>query len=184
MAYVICSRGRRIGTSDLAYPVPDPSESRMGTLEPEPGAEEVLDAFRELFAIVMEMGGAARAGSAAGLSPTSPMFDRMRTALERVQALELTVHDEKGALIPASAVQIQDTEAILEVGRAAMEALGDAPWDPEVEGAADEDAALWLEERDRSRDAEAVSHDWEPARDDDDAPLPRYQVSVMFGPPA
>jgi hypothetical protein len=206
--YIISSRGRPIGTTELDFArLPSAAELgfahmldaiRSGWFHPNSLGETLMPnvalQHRAVRAFVSRN---VRADGQSIVQPefrSSSLFGDLAEAFHRVEAMELTLHRTGGALIPTVQIGIQDTEELRELGRShALHA--------DLEPAIDQDEMEWDPEVDLARagDPELPSGSWEPSDDADDdfdldeivrqayeklADLPRYQVHVELVDPS
>lgn len=188
MRYTVASRGRPIGHTELAF-TPIGGPSRSGWLHPNEEGERVLPVVASrLPAMRAFLHRDVRDADGRPMVRqellTSTLFADLAEALHRVEALELTLHDERGALIPTSVIGIEDTKQLIELSEESdapfddSEASANAPLMDEV----DLDSDLpWLDEVELE---DAVARDLADAEDrwafeaivDS---LPRYQIHVV-----
>jgi hypothetical protein len=185
--YTVASRGRPIGHTELAF-TPIGGPSRSGWLHPNEEGERVLPSVASpLPAMRAFLHRDVRDADGRPIVRQellkSTLFADLAEALHRVEALELTLHDERGALIPTSLIGIQDTKQLIELSEES-----DAPFDeteewenaPLMDEMEDSDLP-WFDEVDLE---EAVARDLADAEDrwafqaivDS---LPRYQIHVV-----
>ena len=113
MQYIISSRGRPIGTTDLAFTrILD--ASRSGWFHPNSLGETLMPSVALLLPAMRAF--VCRNGRDADGQPilaphfrSSSMFADLAEAFHRIEALELTLHHADGTLIPTVQVGIQDT---------------------------------------------------------------------------
>jgi hypothetical protein len=197
--YIVSSRGRPIGTTDLDFVRIDGS-SRSGWFHPNELGEEVLPAVAMVLP-AMRAFVCRDVRDADGRPIVQPNFRRsslfadLAEAFHRVDALDLTLHHADGTLIPTSQIGIQDTEQLLELSR--WDDLYPAP-DPPMAEDEWEDDPDHLDDFDDLDDAELPSGGWQDSSDgeldasdegwwvpdEDPRDLPRYQIHLMLVDPA
>lgn len=134
--YVISSRGRPIGTTDLDFER-IPGSSRSGWFHPNALGETLMPTIA-LVLPAMRAFVCRNAHDDDGRRIVLPnfrassLFADLAEALHRVDAMELALHHADGALIATSQIGIQDTEQLL-----ALSAWPDL--DPDPDGANDDD---------------------------------------------
>jgi len=183
--YIVSSRGRPIGTTDLGFVRVDP-RSRFGWFHPNAEGERLMPVIAAVLpalrAYVRNREGGDDVPAA---SPVPGALADVSEALQHLESLDLTLHHEDGTLIPTEMMSIQDTEQLLELAR-------------EVEGREEipvhepfDDSGSEAFEQDRepgTPQAEldaALAHDlalieaadWEP--DGEPSVFPRYQIFVV-----
>lgn len=194
MQYIVSSRGRPIGTTDLDF-IRIEGSNRSGWFHPNSIGEELMPAIAMVLPAVRAF--LCRNVRDADGQPVvqphlrhSALFADLAEAFHRVDAFDLTLHDANGTLVPTSHIGIQDTEQLLELGR-----YNDvhAQSDPLIaeEAAYEEFDCEFVD--DWEHDLQACRRDWRESDDDvgsaiddmwdpDDRPsrLPRYQVHVLL----
>jgi hypothetical protein len=195
--YIISSRGRPIGTTELGFVRFDGS-SRSGWFHPNSLGESLMpDVAMVLPAVRAFLFRHERdSGDRSLLHPDfrrSSLFADLAEAFHRVAALDLTLHHADGTLIPTSMLGIQDTHQLLELGKsdpypssdpliaeeAAYEEFDHELWDdPDLDPSP---ASLGWQEYDADFDGDFDSADesgWAP--DEEPNRFPRYQVHALL----
>ena len=202
MQYIISSRGRPIGTTELDFArLPGAAElgfahmldaTRSGWFHPNSLGETLMPNIAlQHQAVRAFVSRNVRADGQSIVQPefrNSSLFADLAEAFHRVEAMELTLHRAGGALIPTVQIGIQDTEQLRELGRShALHAELDpttddaeAEWDLDIELAMADDLELpaggWEPTDDAEDDFdldEIIAREYEKLADS-----PRYQVHV------
>lgn len=201
--YIVTSRGRPIGTTDLGFTRLEDSW-RAGWFFPN---DQAADAMAALCAVLPAT---LAANPKLGRSHDNPAVARrqfarstewadLAEALHRVHELDLELRCADGSIVPTESIGIQDTESLLELGEADL-AQFDLEWwqrdeaaepsfetEPDFDGNADEYANAGFDAespRDFFDDFRTNDGEWSPEDDDDVVDdLPRYQILVMLSRP-
>jgi hypothetical protein len=185
--YIISSRGRPIGTSDLDFLRIDGS-SRSGWFHPNAFGESLMPTAALTYPAVRAFicQDVRDDDGQSILQPSfrsSTLFADLADAYHRVAALELTLHRPDGTLIPTSMLGIQDTEALRKfaewrrtypLGEVLIEA---EPWYEEFASEVEESPSDWAESDEGVGDID-IESSWSP--DEDATELPRYQVHLVL----
>lgn len=191
--YTIASRGRPIGTTELDFFRLDGS-TRSGWFVPNTLGETLMPTIAlGLPAMCAFVNRHAKGEDGQGIvRPSfrcSSLFADLAEALDRVAALELTLHREDGTLIPTETVGIQDTERLLSlINWTDLWEECDRLVETEVDAV---DSSLYL---DATHEIELLPGDWEEFGDDDfeitsgedwqpdpePDPNERYQVHILL----
>ena len=179
MQYIISSRGRPIGTTELDFArLPSAAElgfahmldaTRSGWFHPNSLGETLMpNVALQHQAVRAFVSRNVRADGESIVHPEflgSSRFADLAEAFHRVEAMELALHHADGTLIPTVQIGIQDTEQLRELGRwHALHAEPDPGIDEEEDDAEwDLDAELAL-----AGDLELPSGSWEPSSDEED----------------
>jgi len=192
--YIVSSRGRPIGTTDLDF-IRIAGSSRSGWFHPNPLGEELLpDIAMVLPAMRAFLCRNARDADDRPIVQShlrhSSLFADLAEAFHRVGAFDLTLHHTNGTLIQTSHIGIQDTERLLELSRCddlyaqsdplIVEEAAYQEFDGEYEDNLEHDTEHDLElcQRGVWESDDAIEDVWDP----DEAPnrFPRYQVHVLL----
>ncbi len=205
MEYIISSRGRPIGTSELDFFRID-GFNRSGWFHPNAYGETLMPTVALVYpAMRAFIARDVRDENGRSLIQpdfrTSTAFADLAEAYHRVAGLELTLHRPDGTLIPTSDVGIQDTEELRKLanwhetyplGEVVLET---EPWYEELQRDLEDSRRDWtgsdddLEDLDdleelQSRWADSddelgedVDEPWLPA---EEVVLPRYQVHLLL----
>jgi hypothetical protein len=185
MPFLIWSRGRLLGTSELEFVRCIPLH-RMGTIQPADGAAQLLEAACGANPALHDL--MRRAPRPEIEDPTfheetrkalraSTEYADFSAALQYESSLELELRRQDGTLIPTAWVGVTDTHHLLRLSREVLEGEDDAPIDPELQAEIDHDLAAIEEMRRREP--------WEPEEEEyseddwfDESRYPRYQLQV------
>lgn len=188
MEYIVKSRGRPIGTTELDF-MRIGGPSRSGHFHPNGEGERVmaeiaspLPAMRAYLhrEYVDENGERVVRPELIG----SQLFAEMAEAFRRTEELELTLHRDDGSLVPTTSIGFQDTESLRSIGELQ---LADEP-PPELDPELDEQLRREIEHDTAIIEEmfadEITGDDLAAARDDEwmedfEFPtFPRYQIHV------
>ncbi len=161
--YVICSRGRTLGTSDLGF-IYRPDGFRCGWLHPTPLGERYLP-------FATGVGPAMRAEYLLGPDPT--LKADLLAASDQEAALELELRREDGVLIETHDIGIRDTHYLLSIADSAAVDDVDRELSPEAEAEIAEMLAEFEEEA-----------SWAQPAQEEETEFPRYQLQVHLLDPA
>jgi hypothetical protein len=189
--YIISSRGRPIGTTELDFTRIDDS-SRSGFFHPNALGEELMPTVALVYPAMCAYV-CRNVRDADGHHIVRPDFRRsslfgdLAEALHRVDSLDLTLHHADGRLIPTSLIGIQDTDRLLELARwrdvcpEHNPSVDDDDPECDFELAVEDDLELppgsWQEIDDDDLETE-FDDGWVP--DEVPVELPRYQVHVLL----
>jgi hypothetical protein len=117
VSYVVSSRGRPIGVSDLGF-IRISRRFRSGWFYPNEYGEQVMPVISSTLPAMRAylhrdvLGDDGQSIVQPDLAD-STLFRNLAEALERVEALDLTLHRDDGTLVPTEVVGIQDIEQLL-----------------------------------------------------------------------
>ena len=182
MNYIVSSRGRPVGVTDLGFSVVFPRH-RIGWLYPNAHGERVLSVVADVVPALRAYAQSIPRDSddPSTVQPSAQketLFADLAAAMQHVSALELTLHREDGSPIAVDDIAVRDADQLLSLARSEMpdfdldDASGDSCWDAGDECEAIEDPG------EISFDADEL-RPWTPA-DDDEMEFPRYQVHVVL----
>ena len=195
MQYTVWSGKRQIGVTDLGFRYRE-GGSRTGWFYPSEIGESLMDEIVDPIIGNFRRGG--RAGGEPGSRDDLARSRAYAKACERAASWDLRVRRADGTLVPTTSVGIRDVEALLACYP------DDEFWEDELDDAFDFDddpGELWKRRPEHDLGEEAglrqsierdleIIDDWieedaehDERTDEDDAPLPRYQIFVLLSDP-
>jgi hypothetical protein len=160
MPYTLWSKGRLLGHTELDF-IANTATAKMGWFHPTEVGEEIIEIITEPSRVVL--------GYARGVDAEQFRAD-LTAAGNRVEALELELHDPAGVVLSVEDIGINDTHRLLALAAEHEGEFEDDVIDEELQAAIDHDMEVL-----RFDDMEDESQPWaEPTE------FPRYQILVFM----
>lgn len=187
MEYIVSSRGRPIGVTDLGFIRYD-RRHRAGWFYPNEAGERVMPVVGEVLPALWAYAKCDRVAEDGTPIPRdellrSSLYADLAEALHHAEALDLTLHYPDGSLVPTESVGIRDIEVLLSMpDDDDDEEFHDRPWqlnDP-IEEAIEHDMAILTNNFTDMHLFEDPNEDkpWLPAEEEPE--FPRYQIMVLL----